>query len=128
MKCAVDALIQHQGPSYLRLGRAPVETVTDSIPGYRFELGKGVTMREGTDVTLVATVLCVQLSLEAAALLESQGERLIWDVEELVYHVREGIDAALASFPKIESFSIDIWGVDYVLFRGEKEVWPCYSY
>ena len=73
MRCAVEALIRHVGPAYLRLGRAPVETVTSGLPGYRFELGKGVTMREGTDITLVATGLCVQLSMNAAELLEQEG-------------------------------------------------------
>ena len=38
-----------------RLGRLAVETVTDAIPGYQFELGKGVTLREGTDVSIIAT-------------------------------------------------------------------------
>ena len=274
MRQAVEALIRYQGPAYLRLGRAPVETVTDRVSGYRFELGKGVTMREGTDVTFVATGLAVQLALDAAELLEREGVsarvlnihtikpmdrelilkaaretgllitveehsvkgglggevaeflaeehptrvirhgiydsfgrsgtaadvlshygltaaalaekaltalgreihrpepeqkyylaidigaasgrhivgwqtdsgvqtrevyrfptnvvrrngNLIWDVEELVDHVKEGIRAALDIFPQIRSFSIDTWGVDYVLFRGDKEVWPCYSY
>ena len=73
MRCAVEALIKHKGPAYLRLGRPPVETVTAENPGYRFELGKGVTMREGSDVTLIATGLCVQLSLKAAGLLEQEG-------------------------------------------------------
>ena len=274
MRQAVEALITCKGPAYLRLGRAPVEVVTDKMPGYHFELGKGVTMREGTDLTFVATGLAVQLAQEAAELLARegvsarvlnihaikpldteliqkaaretgllitveehsvkgglggevaeylsevcptrvvrhgiyddfgrsgtaadllshygltgraladkalsalgrevsrpepeqkyylaidigaasgrhivgwqsengvetrevyrfptnvvwQGGSLIWDVEELVSHVKEGIDAALAIYPHIQSFSIDTWGVDYVLLRGEQEVWPCYSY
>ena len=72
MRLAVEALMKHVGPAYLRLGRAPVETVTDAVPGYSFELGRGVTMRDGGDVTFVATGLCVQLALKAAELLEKE--------------------------------------------------------
>ena len=73
MRFATEALIKHRGPAYLRLGRAPVETVTDTLPDYQFRLGKGVTMREGRDMTFVATGLCVQLALKAAVLLEQEG-------------------------------------------------------
>jgi len=54
MEAAVRALADYEGPAYLRLGRLAVETVTDAIPGYKFELGKGAVLREGTDVTIVA--------------------------------------------------------------------------
>ena len=53
---------------------------------------------------------------------------LTWDVEALLGHVKAGIAAAKARFGAIESLSIDTWGVDYVLLRGEKEVLPCYAY
>lgn len=53
---------------------------------------------------------------------------LTWDVDALLDHVREGIDRALAEFDALESFSIDTWGCDYVLLRGNEEVWPCYAY
>ncbi len=53
---------------------------------------------------------------------------LIWDMEALANHVREGIDRALSEFGQIESFAIDTWGVDYVLMRGEKPVLPCFAY
>ena len=55
MKLAVKALLEYDGPAYLRLGRAAVETVTDEIEGYRFELDKGVTLKDGKDVTVIAT-------------------------------------------------------------------------
>ena len=48
MKLAVKALLEYDGPAYLRLGRAAVETVTDEIEGYRFELDKGVTLKDYT--------------------------------------------------------------------------------
>ena len=73
MRLAVEALINYHGPAYLRLGRSAVETVTDSIPGYTFELGKGVTLRDGADVTVAATGLMVQRALAAAELLAAEG-------------------------------------------------------
>ncbi len=53
---------------------------------------------------------------------------LTWDVNALFSHVKEGIDRALERFPGIKSLSIDTWGVDYVLLRGDEEVRPCYAY
>ena len=73
MRQAVQALIDYDGPAYLRLGRSAVETVTDAVPGYRFELGKGVTLRDGSDVTLIAVGLMVQEALKAADILAGEG-------------------------------------------------------
>lgn len=53
---------------------------------------------------------------------------LTWDIAALERHVRAGIDAARARFPEIVSLSIDTWGVDYVLLRGEDAVLPVYAY
>ncbi len=53
---------------------------------------------------------------------------LTWDVDTLLNHVKAGIDRARERFGKIESLSIDTWGVDYVLLRGNDEVRPCYAY
>ena len=66
MRCVwpCEALIDYEGPAYMRLGRLAVETVTDSIPGYSFELGKGVTLRDGSDVTVIATGMNVQMALK----------------------------------------------------------------
>lgn len=57
-----------------------------------------------------------------------ESGHLVWDMEALLWEVKAGIRAAKAEFPDIESLSIDTWGVDYVLFRGEKEVLPVYAY
>ncbi|MDE6259678.1 MAG: rhamnulokinase [Oscillospiraceae bacterium] len=57
-----------------------------------------------------------------------QDGHLVWDVDALLSHVKEGIDRALERFPDIESLSIDTWGVDYVLLRGDEEVRLCYAY
>lgn len=53
---------------------------------------------------------------------------LTWDIEYLFQEVKNGIKKALEQYPNIESMSIDTWGVDYVLFDGDKEILPCYAY
>lgn len=73
MRQAVQALIEYEGPAYMRLGRLAVETVTDAIPGYRFELGKGIELRGGEDVTLIAAGMMVQMALKAADILAEDG-------------------------------------------------------
>ena len=73
MTQAVKALMDYDGPAYLRLGRLAVETVTDAVPDYKFELGKGVTLRPGGDVTIIAVGLMVQKALAAAELLAQEG-------------------------------------------------------
>ncbi len=73
MALAVEALLQYDGPAYMRLGRLPVETVTDAVEGYHFELGKGVTLKDGSDVTIVAVGMMVQEALKAAELLSAEG-------------------------------------------------------
>ena len=59
---------------------------------------------------------------------KTEDGHLIWDIEALVKEVKTGIKAAVEEFGKIESLSVDTWGVDYVLLRGEEEVLPCYAY
>ena len=73
MRLAVEALLNSEGPAYLRLQRSVEDIFTDEIPGYRFELGKGVTLREGKDVTLIATGLMVNTARKAAELLAAEG-------------------------------------------------------
>ena len=58
---------------------------------------------------------------------ESEGH-LIWDIDRLEREVRAGTDAASSRYPRIESLSIDTWGVDYVLLKGDQPVLPCYAY
>ena len=53
---------------------------------------------------------------------------LVWDAEVLLREVKNGIHAAKAEYPSIQSLSIDTWGVDYVLLRGDEEVLPAYAY
>lgn len=73
MRAAVQALIDYDGPAYMRLGRSAVETVTDSVPGYKFEIGKGAVLKDGSDVTIAATGMMVQNALAAADMLEKDG-------------------------------------------------------
>ncbi len=70
---AVETAINYQGPVYLRFGRFAVPNLTAELPGYKFELGKGVTMKEGADVTIIATGYMVHVALEAAELLAGEG-------------------------------------------------------
>lgn len=71
-KAAVKAAIEHVGPVYIRFGRLAVPVINDT-PDYKFEIGKGVVLREGKDITIVATGLCVSESLAAAELLSKDG-------------------------------------------------------
>ncbi len=73
MKAAVKALMDYDGPAYLRLGRSAVEDLTGDLPGYSFQLGKGVTLREGGDVTIIAVGLMVQEAMKAAETLAAEG-------------------------------------------------------
>ena len=73
MHQAVKALLAYDGPAYLRLGRLAVETVTDQVPGYEFAIGKGALLRPGTDVTVVAVGMMVQMALAAAEQLAGEG-------------------------------------------------------
>lgn len=59
---------------------------------------------------------------------QTQDGHLVWDMVALLDHVVEGIRQAFAAYPNIASLSIDTWGVDYVLLKGNQEVWPCYAY
>lgn len=70
-KAAVRAALDFNGPVYMRFGRLAVPVINGE--DYKFELGKGVVMRDGTDVTIVATGLMVNEALEAAKSLENDG-------------------------------------------------------
>ena len=71
-RAAVQAAIEYVGPVYLRFGRAAVPIINDR-EDYKFEIGKGETLREGSDVTIVATGICVSSALEAADKLAADG-------------------------------------------------------
>lgn len=71
-KAAVRAAVEYKGPVYIRFGRAACPVINDT-PDYKFEIGKGTVVREGTDVTIVATGICVGSALEAAEQLAEEG-------------------------------------------------------
>ncbi len=71
-KAAVKAAAAYEGPVYMRFGRAACPVINDK-PDYQFEIGKGTIVKEGKDLTIVATGICVGNALEAAALLEEEG-------------------------------------------------------
>lgn len=71
-KAAVKAAYEHQGPVYMRFGRLAVPVINDN-EDYKFELGKGVVLREGKDVAIIATGLPVANCLEAAEKLAAEG-------------------------------------------------------
>lgn len=71
-EAAVKAAYEHQGPVYMRFGRLAVPVINDS-PDYKFELGKGIVLREGKDVAIIATGLPVANCLEAAEKLAADG-------------------------------------------------------
>ncbi|CUO72005.1 transketolase family protein [Eubacterium sp. am_0171] len=71
-KAAVKAAYEHVGPVYMRFGRLAVPVINDN-PDYKFEIGKGVVLREGKDLTIIATGLPVANCLEAAEMLSADG-------------------------------------------------------
>ena len=89
-KAAVRAAYEMDGPVYLRFGRLAVPVINDN-PEYKFEVGKGVTLREGQDVAIVATGLCVNSALEAAELLKAEGV----EARVINIHTIKPIDAEL---------------------------------
>ena len=71
---AIEATLNHDGPCYLRFGRYAVPDLTpELVPDYKFEIGKGVVYREGTDVSIFANGFMVHLALAAADILASEG-------------------------------------------------------
>lgn len=89
-KAAVEAAYKLDGPVYLRFGRLAVPVINDN-PDYKFEIGKGVVLKEGKDITIIATGLEVNESLEAAKLLAEDGI----DAEVINIHTIKPIDADL---------------------------------
>ncbi|MCI9659720.1 MAG: transketolase family protein [Lachnospiraceae bacterium] len=91
-KAAVKAALDYEGPVYLRFGRLAVPVINDPA-SYKFELGKGILMREGKDVTIIATGLEVSESLEAAKMLEADGI----SAEVINIHTIKPLDAELVT-------------------------------
>ena len=91
-KAAVKAAFEYEGPVYLRFGRLAVPTFNDEET-YQFEMGKGVVLREGKDVSIFTTGLCVYETIEAAKMLEADGI----DAEVINIHTIKPIDEELVA-------------------------------
>lgn len=89
-EAAILAVAEYEGPCYVRLGRLAVDTINDA-DNYKFEIGKGITLAEGNDVTIAATGMMVQLALKAK--------------EELS---KEGIDARIINIHTIKPIDSDL--------------------
>ncbi|NFS76157.1 transketolase family protein [Clostridium botulinum] len=89
-EAVILAVAEYNGPCYVRLGRLAVENVNDNA-NYKFEIGKGVTLANGNDVTIVATGIMVKLALEAK--------------EELA---KDGIDARVINIHTIKPIDSDL--------------------
>jgi transketolase len=88
-KQMIKAISEFDGPCYVRLGRSAVETVNSE--DYKFELGKGVVLREGKDISLIATGMMVQEAMKASVLLAEQGI----EVNVINIHTIKPLDEAL---------------------------------
>ena len=89
-KAAVFAAYEHEGPVYMRFGRLAVPVINDPET-YKFEIGKGIVLKEGKDLSLIATGLEVSESLKAAEMLEADGV----SVEVINIHTIKPIDKDL---------------------------------
>ena len=89
-KAAVRAAYEYEGPVYLRFGRLAVPVINDEAT-YKFEIGKGIVLKEGKDVTIIATGLCVNEALEAAKLLAADDI----DAEVINIHTIKPLDEDL---------------------------------
>ena len=91
---AVEAVLNHEGPCYLRFGRYAVPDITNEVvKDYKFEIGKGIVYREGSDVTIVANGYMVHLAYEAAEILASEGI----SAEVINIHTIKPFDAELVA-------------------------------
>lgn len=89
-RAAVKAAIAYQGPVYLRFGRMAVPVINDR-PDFHYEIGKGIVLQEGSDVTLIADGICVAAALEAAQKLAADGIA----AEVIDMHTVKPLDEAL---------------------------------
>lgn len=89
-EAAIEAIIKYNGPCYVRLGRSAVTVINDNEE-YKFEIGKGVTLREGKEATIIATGVMVEAALEAFNILAEEGIK----VRVINMHTIKPIDEAI---------------------------------
>ena len=90
VKAAVKAAAEYVGPVYMRFGRSAVPVINDT-PDYKFEIGRGILLKEGKDVTIIATGVCVCEALKAAEALKQEGI----DAEVINLHTIKPLDKDL---------------------------------
>ena len=90
VKAAVQAAAEYVGPVYMRFGRSAVPVINDT-PDYKFEIGRGILLKEGKDVTIIATGVCVCEALKAAEALKQEGI----DAEVINIHTIKPLDKDL---------------------------------
>lgn len=90
VKAAVKAAAEYVGPVYMRFGRSAVPVINDT-PDYKFEIGRGILLKEGKDVTIIATGVCVCEALKAAETLKQEGI----DAEVINIHTIKPLDKDL---------------------------------
>lgn len=89
-EAAIKAVAEYNGPCYVRLGRLAVNVINDN-PSYKFEIGKGIKLSEGNDLTIVATGIMVDTAIEAKNVLASEGI----NARVINIHTLKPLDAAL---------------------------------
>ena len=89
-RACVKAAAEYVGPVYMRFGRSAVPVINDN-PGYKFEIGKGILLKEGKDVTIIASGVCVSEALKAAEALAADGI----DAEVINIHTIKPLDKEL---------------------------------
>ena len=126
-KAAVAAAYDYVGPVYMRFGRAAVPVINDN-PDYKFEIGKGITLREGSDVALIATGLEVPEALVAAELLAKDGiEATVINIHTIKPLDKELVVKAAKSTKDVftlEEHSI-IGGLGSAVVECLSEEYPC---
>ncbi len=126
-KAAVEAAYEHDGPVYMRFGRAAVPVINDT-PDYKFEIGKGITLREGKDVALIATGLLVAPAIEAAEMLAADGiEATVINIHTIKPLDKELVVKAAKATNKVytlEEHSV-IGGLGSAVMECLSEEYPC---
>ena len=126
-RAAVKAAYEYVGPVYLRFGRAAVPVINDH-PDYKFELGKGITLREGKDVALIATGLLVASALDAAEKLAADGiEATVINIHTIKPLDKELVVKAAKETGKVytlEEHSV-IGGLGSAVMECLSEEYPC---
>ncbi|KYH28472.1 MULTISPECIES: transketolase family protein [Clostridium] len=89
-EAAINAVAEYDGPCYVRLGRPGVSIINDN-PEYKFEIGKGITLREGKDAAIIATGIMVEQALEAYNILAEEGIK----VKVINIHTIKPIDSQI---------------------------------